>query len=441
MTTNRKRFVFPGILLGIVILASAITFKPSPDLQANYDKARVVDVISLHKQVTAPIIKSFGRIAPKYTLQGIAEVNGKIVYRHPELETGRLIKKDTLVLQIEPLQYELKVAQAAANLQASQVQLTRITQEQENANASLDIEQLRFTLIDQEYQRKESLNNKNLISSSELDNQKQLLLTQRNLIQELSNVLSLLPADRKVLEAQINVNQAELENAQRELDNTRFILPFDARIAEVNIEKLQAVSTNEVLFEAHQLGVVEVKAELSLKDANILINSIGESSISDPLASIEKLNFNAEIEMNIGKRALQWPAKLTRVADNINPEQATIAFYLEVMQDSDRQGLVNKQLLSKGMFVTANIEGFSAEQFVVPEKALRGNNIYIMDKQQKLQIIDVEILFRNRLGVAISGDINEGDLLVLNDLIPAVPGMGLKLNNAQSEQINTESAQ
>ena len=441
MTTNRKRFVFPGILLGIVILATAITFKPSPDLQANYDKARVVDVISLHKQVTAPIIKSFGRISPKYTLQGIAEVNGKIVYRHPELETGRLIKKGTLVLQIEPLQYELKVAQAAANLQASQVQLTRITQEQENANASLDIEQLRFTLIDQEYQRKESLNNKNLISSSELDNQKQLLLTQRNLIQELSNVLSLLPADRKVLEAQINVNQAELENAQRELDNTRFILPFDARIAEVNIEKLQAVSTNEVLFEAHQLGVVEVKAELSLKDANILINSIGESSISDPLASIEKLNFNAEIEMNIGKRALQWPAKLTRVADNINPEQATIAFYLEVMQDSDRQGLVNKQLLSKGMFVTANIEGFSAEQFVVPEKALRGNNIYIMDKQQKLQIIDVEILFRNRLGVAISGDINEGDLLVLNDLIPAVPGMGLKLNNAQSEQINTESAQ
>ncbi len=49
--------------------------------------------------------------------------------------------------------------------------------------------------------------------------------------------------------------------------------------------------------------------------------------------------------MNIGEKARKWPAKLTRVADNINLEQATIGFYLEVEQSFEQLQLINKQLL------------------------------------------------------------------------------------------------
>jgi multidrug efflux pump subunit AcrA (membrane-fusion protein) len=438
MTRNKKRFVFPGIILGALVLFVAITLKPSPKLQENYDKARLVDVMVLTKQNSAPQIIGYGRVSPKNTWQGIAEVKGKIIYRHPDLESGRLIPKGTLVLKIDPLEYQLKIAQAEANLNSSKVQLGRIDQEEQNINASLSIEQQKLTLTGQEYKRKSSLKQKNLISNSDLENEKKLFLAQRNLIQELTSRLELLPDDKKVIQAQISVNQALLADTHRQLENTRFTLPFDARIANVNIEQAQAVSVGAILFEAYQPGIMEIKAEMSLQDADTLRDSI-PPSFNAQLASIEKLNFNASVELLIGDSTHRWPAKLTRIAEKINPDQATLGFYLEVKQDVKKLELSNTPL-TKGMFVTAKVRGVGSLHFVVPEKALHGEHIYIMDEQNKLQIKPVTIIFRNAQGVAISGEIKAFDQLILNDLIPAIAGMSLKTYETDSmTEIQRES--
>ncbi|MFT6925115.1 MAG: multidrug efflux pump subunit AcrA (membrane-fusion protein) [Psychromonas sp.] len=431
MTSNKKRFVFPGIILGVVVLFAAITLKPSPKSQENVDKARLVEVLVLSKQNSAPEVKGFGRVSPKNSWQGIAEVSGKIIYRHPALESGRFVPKGTLVLAIDPLQYELKIAQAQANLNSSQVQLGRIDQEQQNINASLSIEQQKLSLSVQEYKRQSSLKERNLISSSNLEKEKKTLLAQRYLVRELTSRLELLPDDKKVIQAQISVNQALLAETQRQLENTRFILPFDARIADVNIEQAQAVSSGAVLFEAYQPDIMEVEAALSLQDANTLRASIS-STFDDQSGSVERLNLKASVELLIGNKTHSWPAKLTRIAEKINPDQATVGFYLEVTQN-----MSDKQLLTKGMFVTAKVQGFASPQFLVPEKALHGSRIYVMDKANKLRIKPVTILFRNDQGVAVSGEINAHERLILNDLIPAISGMSLKtaeMDSAVSEE-------
>ena len=427
MTNNKKSLLLPGVALGIVILVAAIMLKPSPDLQKNLDNARIVEVLRLIKQTAAPQVRGFGLVSPKQTWQAIAEVNGKIIYRHPKLETGRLIRKGTMVLAVDPLEYQLKLMQAQANLNSAKAKLSRLDQEQRNINLSLKIEQQKLTLVKQEYQRKKALKNKELISNSELENQKQALLAQRNLLQNLSSSLNLIPDDKKITEAQINVSQAQLKDAERQLENTHFSLPFDARIAEVNIEQAQAVNKGSVLFTAQQLDRVEIKAELSLQDADTLRRSANRFPDNNALPAIEKLNFNTRIMLKIGDKTLSWPAKLTRIGDSINSQQATIDFYLEVAQDFTTLDLSNKPPLSKGMFVSAEIQGAASPQFIVPEKALHGSNIYILDQTQKLQIKAIQVEFRNAQGVAISGDLQEGEQLILNDLIPAIPGMRLKL--------------
>jgi multidrug efflux pump subunit AcrA (membrane-fusion protein) len=426
MTANKKRFLIFGVLLGVAILALSIVFKSSPTVQANFDKARLVEVMALKKQLVAPEITAFGRVAPKHSWQGIAEVNGKITYRHPKLETGRILKANTLVLTIDPLEYELKLAQAEANLNASKTQLKRLIQQEENIRISLKIEQQKLTLVNQEYKRKQTLKKKNLISISDIELQKQTSLVQRNLVQELTSSLSLMPDDRKVTQAEISVNDAYLEDARRQLQNTRFSLPFDARIAEVNIETAQAVTNGSVLFEAHQIGAVEVKAELSLQDAQVLMQSITKIPGEQGFPSIEQLNLEASVALQLGSKHHVWPAQVSRISETINPDQATIGFYLEAKQVFSQVGLLKKPPLTKGMFVTAKIAGFSSSQFVVPEKALHGGTVYIMDKDNLLQLRQVKILFRTELGVAVFGDVKEDELLILNDLIPAIPNMELK---------------
>tara|TARA_R110001583_G_scaffold2536_5_gene18247 strand:- start:16076 stop:17419 length:1344 start_codon:yes stop_codon:yes gene_type:complete len=433
MDMNKKWLVILGILIGILILVLSIAFKSSPTVQPNFDKARLVSVQTLTLQQSAPAILAFGRAQPKNSWQAIAEVSGKVIYRHPALESGRLLTAGTLVLAIDPFEYELKQAQAIANIDATKAQLTRLTQQQKNLKASLGIEQEKLKLADQEYQRKLVLKNKKLISNSDLEGQKQTLLAQKKLVLDLSSELKLIPDDKQVTEAQLRVNNALLADVLRQLGNTRLTLPFDARIAEVNVDKAQAVAVGNILFQADKLGAVEVEAQLSLQDAEILIGSAEVFPQSGALPDIEQLDFNANIELQVGSKKHQWSAKLTRIADNINSEQATIGFYLDIKQDFKQLGLGNKPQLIKGMFVSANIQGFSSAQFMIPEKALHGDKVYVMESNKKLSLRSVQVNFRNNQGVAISGDIKAGEWLVLNDLIPAIPGMSLKVKQQKIE--------
>ena len=404
MISQKKRFLIPGVAIGVFILVLSIVFKSSPGIQPNFDKARLVAVEALTLKKSAPVILAFGRVEPKNSWQAIAEVSGKVIYRHPELESGRLLKAGTLVLEIDPLQYELKQAQALANVHSTNAQLTRLQQEQKNLNASLNIEQERLKLIEQEYKRKFALKKKKLISSSDLEAQKQILLVQQKVVQDLSSALNLLPDDQKVAEAQLNVNQALLKDAQRQLDNTRIILPFDARIDEVNIEQAQAVSLGSVLFNVHSLGAVEVKAELSLQDAKTLMGAVTANPLQSAFPNVEGLDFDANVSMQIGQKIYYWEANLTRIAGSVDPEQATIGFYLEVNQaPKHRDDLNNKPPLTKGMFVSAEIKGVESNQFLIPEKALHGAVVYVMDESNKLSIRKVDVLFRNKRASRLLG--------------------------------------
>ena len=66
-------------------------------------------------------------MTPKFEWKAIAEVTGKVVYRHPNLEKGQVLPKDTEIIRIDPLDYELKLTQAQADLKSSQTQLAKLS--------------------------------------------------------------------------------------------------------------------------------------------------------------------------------------------------------------------------------------------------------------------------------------------------------------------------
>jgi len=426
MTENKKRFLIPGLVVGVLVLVLAVKLKPSPKLQASFDRARLVEIAALKTQQIAPQVIGFGRVIPKHSWQGIAEVSGKLIYRNPLLETGRLLPKGTVLLEIDPLEYQLNLAQAESNLHASEAKLQRIDQQKKNLTDSLKLENQKLELVEQEYQRQLTLKKKALISNSSVENQKQVLLAQQSRVQELHSSLQLLPDDRKVTLAQVRIDQSKLADSQRKLSKTKLLLPYDARIAEVNIELDQVVSLGSIMLTAYQLGAVEIKAELSLSDMSILMNSIKKRPQNGSLPSIETLTLVATVEMQMASNEYQWPAKVTRVAETVNPDQATIGIYLEVDQNFRQLNHPVKPPLTKGMFLAATITGVNSTQYVIPEKALHANKIYLMDSNNKLQIKAVNILYRTEQGVVITGELHEGQNLVVNDLIPAIAGMSLK---------------
>ncbi|QIZ75728.1 efflux RND transporter periplasmic adaptor subunit [Ferrimonas lipolytica] len=433
---DSKLWIAAGVAAGVGLLLLAKVLKPGVDVDPGFNRARLVDVVQVQQQPLAPEAQGFGRVSAKVNWQALSEVGGEVIYRHPDLYAGRLLLKGTELLRIDPLEYQLKLAQAQADRSSAQAQLTRVDQSQSNLKSSLELEQSRLKLVQAETKRKQQLFQQNLISDSELDTQQTSLLAQRNVVQDLQNQLALVPDDRLVAVAQLKVASAAVNDAERRLAKTVFTLPFDGRIGDVNIEQAQVVSAGQVLFEAQGMDIMEVEAQVAMHEFRTLAAGFTAAPVPGKF-QVSDLNLAASIEVESGQWSSRWDATVTGIRQNIDPNQATVGVVLEIAQDWSQLDLTERPPLSQDLFVRTTIVGAPQTVLTVPARALRQSSLYLL-KQGKLAITPVEILFRSGDVVAVVGSnegaLTAGDTVVMNDLIPAIDGMALRTTTAQESQ-------
>ncbi|WP_159650531.1 efflux RND transporter periplasmic adaptor subunit [Vibrio atypicus] len=432
MKVNKKLLFFPALAVGVIALVAAIKLQPDLPIKPAGDRARLVNTAPLELRSMAPLAIGFGKIEPKVEWKAIAEVSGKVVYRNPQLEKGQVIKAGTEVLRIDPLDYELKLVQAQADLKSALTSLAKLGQEEQNLKQTLKIEKNRLEIANKELARKQNLRKKGLTSQSDVDQQEQSALSQRKLVLDIENQIGLMPDEKRVAEALVKVNNSKVEEAQRSLERTIITLPYDLRISSVDIEQDQVVNIQQVMITAHGIDVMEVEAQLSIHDMHTLASSIGEFSRDESgIPKPDTTFIEASIELSSGNVSASWPAKVSRISETVDPTQATAGVILEIAQDYRQLNPTSVPPLVNGMFVRAQIEGQENPSWVIPERALHGDKIYIMTPESTLKIQQVEVLYRRDNQVIIDGEIEQGEKLILNDLLPAIQGMLLK--EAQSE--------
>jgi len=432
MKVNKKLLFFPALAVGVIAMVAAIKLQPDLPIKPAGDRARLVNTVPLELRSMAPLAIGFGKIEPKVEWKAIAEVSGKVVYRNPQLEKGQVLKAGTEVLRIDPLDYELKLVQAQADLKSALTSLAKLGQEEQNLKQTLKIEKNRLEIANKELARKQNLRKKGLTSQSDVDQQEQSALSQRKLVLDIENQIGLMPDEKRVAEALVKVNNSKVEEAQRSLERTIITLPYDLRISSVDIEQDQVVNIQQVMITAHGIDVMEVEAQLSIHDMHTLASSIGEFSRDESgIPKPDTTFIEASIELSSGNVSASWPAKVSRISETVDPTQATAGVILEIAQDYRQLNPTSVPPLVNGMFVRAQIEGQENPSWVIPERALHGDKIYIMTPESTLKIQQVEVLYRRDNQVIIDGEIEQGEKLILNDLLPAIQGMLLK--EAQSE--------
>ncbi|MEZ9075625.1 efflux RND transporter periplasmic adaptor subunit [Vibrio cyclitrophicus] len=440
MKISKKLLFFPALAVGVIGLVVAINLKPDLPTKPAEDRARLVDTVSLEQQLIAPLAVGFGKVVPKVEWKAIAEVTGQIVYRHPDLEKGQVIPAGTEVLKIDPLDYELKLVQAEADLKSSQTSLAKLNQEEDNLNQTLKIEKNRLVISNKELQRKQDLRKKGLTSQSDVDLQQQSALSQQKLVLDIANQITLMPDEKRVAEAVIKVNVSKVKEAQRSLDKTTITLPRAMRIAQVDIEQNQVVNLQQEMFVAHGINIMEVEAQLSIHDMQTLASSFTQfprdaAGIPTP----DQAPIKASVQLNSGSLNLSWPAKVARISETVDENQATAGIILEIAQDYSQLQPSNATPLVNGMFVKAEIEGVANLSWVLPERALHGDKIYLMDDNSRLKMVNVEVLYRRDNQVVVNGELQTGDKLVLNDLLPAIEGMLLKESGSKEVALEPDT--
>ena len=434
MSLSRKLLFFPFLAAGIAILVIAVKSQKDLPVEPISERARIVDVMPLERTSIAPTVIGYGQLRPKTEWKAIAEVTGQVLYRHPDLEKGKIVEAGTQVLRIDPIDYELQLAQAEADLSKSKTSLKKLTLENTNLKQTIKIEESRLKLSENELSRIQNLVSRGLASQSDVDSQQQSYLSQQKLVQDMRNTLTLYPEEKSAAQAAVHVSQANVDQAKNLLAKTSITLPATMRISTVDIEKNQVVNMQQTMFIGHSIEAIEVEAQLSIHDLQTIASSAGAiAAVGNPQAIPNLDKMNAVVTLSSGQLTADYPAKVARLSDTVDVNQATVGVILEIDQDLQANLSQGKPLLVNGMFVKASITGAQQELLMVPERALHGDRIYLMDDNGKLDIRPVTVLYRQEGQVIIEGDVMAGDMLVLNDLLPAVEGMALRA--AEGDQL------
>jgi len=437
----KKLLFIPPVLIGAAVLYFAVSGRQAPDHSPPQERARVVRVITAKPVVLVPRVTGFGSVSPANIWSAISQVSGIVVYVHPDLKKGSIIEAGAVLVRISPSDYKLAISQAEANIRSAEAKLAELKITEANATDILAIEKNGLKLREQQLARKQDLLERGTIAKAAFELEQRDTLAQRKKVQDVENSLRLLPTQRSVQSEQIAVYKSQLAAAKLNLNRTTVRLPFDARIAEVNVEVEQFAQVGSKLLIADSVDVSEVEAHIPISQFRDMLSAGTSGSLPRVITAqtlaqfVTKLGLEATVRLIAGKDTYEWPARFARISDTVDPKTRTIGAIVAVDKPYSTAAPGEHPPLSKGMFVEIEIRTNTGEnKIVVPRSAMHGDRIYVVNADNRLEVRDVVAgLIQGNLVVMDSG-LSPGERVIISDLIPAVSGMLLKAQLDQKQQ-------
>ena len=412
----RKFLILPPIALGVVIFLWMAEGRQGPTQAPRGESARSVRVIEAPMLKLIPKAEGYGPVRPARVWTAVSQVAGRVIEIHQKLRDGEILPEGALLARIDPIDYELALSQARAELAELEVQ-------EANAKASLAIEERNLNLANQDVVRKRKLMKQGTTSVSTVDEAERVMLSTRMSVQTLRNTLSLIPTQRSVLDARVT-------RARRDLDRTEIRAPFTLRVANLVIEADQYVGVGQSLFEGDDVGRVEVEAQFALSTLRRLF--VGRPDLKLDITHLGEqlpavVGFDPLVRLDLGNYVAEWQADFVRFSDNVDSQTRTLGLVVAVDRPFEKVKLGYRPPLSKGMFVQVVVRGKSqAPRLVIPRNAVRNGTVYVADADDRLRRRPVEVLFNQDGFSVISSGLAPGERVVVSDLIPAVSGMLLR---------------
>ena len=421
-------FVVP-VALGLAAVGYAVMNREGPQRLPPEERVTPVRVVTAPAVDVVPRALGYGSVTPGRIWEAVGEVSGTVIYRHPELEKGAVLRAGTELLRIDPTDYRLAVAQIEANIRSTEAQRAVVDVRAANTNRSLAIEERSIELARKELERKQRLVRQGTISQAAVDQEERAVLVGEQAVQNLRNSMSLFPAERSVLEATRDQLMAQLETARRNLARTTIVAPFNCRIAEVNVEKAQFAVQGKVLVVADSLDVAEVTAQVPIGNLLTLLPPDLDLPL-EPGAPMSRLRevagLEAIVRLRTGRGDNEWAARFDRMSDTVDRRTRTVGVIVAV-DDPYRQAVPGQRPpLVKNMYVEVEVRGRPRPgAVVIPRGALYGREVRIAGPDDRLRVREVEVDFVQTNFVVVASGVEAGEKVVVSDLPFAADGMRL----------------
>jgi RND family efflux transporter MFP subunit len=330
---------------------------------------RVREVIPEPIQLT---VHSQGTVVPNTLSELIPEVSGRVVWMSPALVNGGYFEAGQPLLRLEDNDYKSTLTRARASL----------------TRAEAEFEHARF-----EYQRLKSLEDRQLASRSQIENQLRAY---------------------RVSEASLQDARAAFAQASRDLARTQITAPFSGLVRQESVDIGQFVSRGMSIATIYAGDQAEIRlpiADRQLAFLNLPVGHRGEL----PEDQQPKVELTAEY----AGQTLSWQGRIVRTEAQIDTSSRMVHVIARVSNEEQDVPL------NVGLFVNAEIEGLLVDDVVVmPRNALRnGNRVLVVDADNRLHYRDIDPLRLYRDEVLIRGGLEAGERVCISPLQTAIEGM------------------
>lgn len=385
----RRGLIALGILLtGIVGLGVLISTKPDVPRMAKQERVWTVDAVVATRADHRPEVRALGTLMAGRSSELRPLVGGTVASISPSLRNGGVVRAGDTLLTIEPVDYELALAERRAQL--------------DEARARLDELRANVQVRQREAARADELFKRGAIAAPRFE--------------EAQNAWQAEQARVRAQEAVIQRLQAAVTAAETDLGRTRLVAPFDGFVGDVRAEEGMRLSPSDRV--ATISGAERLEARVTLPTETYgRLTADGEDLIGRP----------AQVVWSLGSTSLSFPAKVVRIADRIDTATGGVSVFVEL------EGSAAAQPIRPGAFVAVIIpDRLYRDVIRLPATALHGGDTVYVVQDGRLAARKVVVAAVKSDTVFVSDGLEPGDAVATTRFQEIGPGLKVTLRKTQS---------
>ncbi|MDR0336895.1 MAG: HlyD family efflux transporter periplasmic adaptor subunit [Planctomycetaceae bacterium] len=430
------------ILTGVVIVI-LMAPKVVPKSESSRLILDTVEAVPIEEHHGGIDFRTDGEVIPFRQLDVVPEIAGRVIYKSEHCRLGHSVCLGEILLRIDPTDYQHELEQLTEALKQANIAIAENDVQIANTQKELDLAAKQLELRKRDWERNQSLAQRNAISVAELDSVQSSLLTVEETIQKLRNQLSIYEVQKNKLMVTRRREEISVKTAQLNLERTEVRSPLGGIVTADTFEVNSFIQRGAGVAKILDISQLEIQCSLYMKQ----IQWIWRQSGSDNNGYIFPPT-PVTILYEIDGERWSWAGTLkTLDGGGLNAVTRMIPCRVKVddphlVRPVHVHGVGGKNApptLFAGMYVSIVVHSQPAVSlYRIPEKALLPGNIIWTATNGQLQRHAIHVattVENNVLFYADSDELSPTDLVVVSPIAAPVEGRNVQVINAGTKNV------
>lgn len=415
-------FVGRALLCALLLAGGFIGMNAIAELEDEPPEVKRVErALKVHVLRAAPedarvMIESHGEVRAPNTVDIAPEIPGKVVYAHPRLERGGVIREGEILFRIDPRDYEAARDEILARIRELENTVSRLKRERAADRERLKTLSRSKALARGEFERIQTLYKTHKVGTrSGVDRAERNYNSASDVTDLLARGVELYPLRIKEAQNRMAAARASLVAAGADLERCTVRAPFHGRVVEASLEAHQYVEPGDVVVTLADDSILEIETPIDGREAlDGLRFDDGESPGGG--GWLQALG-----EVSCRVRWVEWDedawveGRVDRVV-KFDRDTRTLVVAVRIVEPGGPSP--GGAPLVEGMFCRILIPGKILENVIrLPRSAVGYDGSAYVVNEGRLKTVSVTVARTEGEHVLVSGGLNPGDRVVVTRLI------------------------